>query len=178
MNSLKKEFDSLSGNWIVIVETSAENALKVNQATVKLLNKKGLSGIIISATRPCNNVKENYKKVGIDTNKIFMVCAVCKAQGVAYKDTNKIIHVQNASALTEISIALSKLKNKGGFLLLDSVSSLLIYNNPKNLARFIHSVITKLRLNKTNGVLLFTKEDTNKEIRAEIMQLSDKVIKV
>ncbi|MEK6984246.1 MAG: hypothetical protein AABX33_06755 [Nanoarchaeota archaeon] len=70
-----------------------------------------------------------------------------------------------------------KFKGKGYFFI-DSVSTMLIHNNHQTLARFIHSILVKMRLNNVSGILISIEEETDREIRAELIQMCDKVIKV
>ena len=55
---------------------------------------------------------------------------------------------------------------------------MLIYNQPDIFARFVHSILTEMRINGANGLLISLEGETNKEVSAEIAQLCDKVIKV
>jgi hypothetical protein len=63
-------------------------------------------------------------------------------------------------------------------LFIDSITTMLIHNKPHVFARFIHSVLTKMRLNGTGGLLISLKDKTSREVRAEIAQLCDKVTKM
>lgn len=180
-NKLKQELKDLPENWIVMLETSAENSLKMGIEAVKILTQKGLFAIVLSASRPCSNLLQLYKKNKIDINKIFILCCLCKSGGGPAKDINNVIHLQSVAALTEISVALNEVTKKfkgNSFFFLDSITSMLIHNPPKTLAAFVHSILVKMRLNNVNGILLAIEPETNKEIRAELIQLCDKVIKV
>jgi archaellum biogenesis ATPase FlaH len=64
------------------------------------------------------------------------------------------------------------------FIFIDSINTLLIYNQPNTLAKFIHSILTKMRINNVSGLLISLESETNKEVRAEIAQLCDGIIKV
>ena len=64
------------------------------------------------------------------------------------------------------------------FLFLNSISTMLIHNEPRALGKFIHSILTKIRINKINGILISVEKETASEIRSEIVQLVDKVIKI
>lgn len=55
---------------------------------------------------------------------------------------------------------------------------MLIHNEPYVFARFIHSILTRMRINGIGGLLISISDRTNREIRAEIAQLCDKVIKI
>jgi len=55
---------------------------------------------------------------------------------------------------------------------------MLIHNRPGTFACFMHDILTKMRIHKIGGLLISLKETTNKDMRAEIAQLCDKVIKL
>ena len=64
------------------------------------------------------------------------------------------------------------------FLFIDSITTMLIHNDPHIFARFIHNILTKMRLYGTGGLIISLEEKTNREVKAEIAQLCDKVIKI
>ena len=98
---LKAELEDIPNGWIVMLETSAENALEVNIAVMKILTDKNYTGLIISASRPCRNLLALYEKNSINTKKVMILCAVCKSQGGDAKNTERVIHLERISALTE-----------------------------------------------------------------------------
>lgn len=179
-SKLKKELGNLPEGWIVLVETNVETISDAGLALTKLLIDKSYSGIIISASRPCNNLLELYKNKKINADKIFVIDCVCQGQGIK-KSTSGVLHLDSVSSLTDISIALDNaLQKKTGktFVFVDSILSMLIHNDPHTFAKFIHGILTKIRINKANGLLISVENETNKEVRAEIAQLCDKVIHV
>ena len=178
---LAKELNSLQEGEIFLIETSAEKILKVNLAIVKWLSEKNYTQIILSSSRPCKNLLNLYKKNNIDTSKLIIVCTVCQEKEKNKQENNNVIHLSSSSSLTEISLALNKymesIKDKK-FIFIDSINTMLIHNEPNTLAKFIHSILTKMRTNNVSGLLISLEAETNKEVRAEIAQLCDKVIKV
>ena len=164
---LQQEFEDLPKNWIVMLETSAKNSLNVGIEMLKILIKKGLLAVILSASRPCSNLRQLYAKNNLDLNKIFVLCAVCKPQKNFAKEADNIFHAQSINALTEIYTSLNKItdnfKDNQGFFFIDSISTMLIHNKPRELARFIHSVLIKIRLKNLNGILISLEEETDKE---------------
>ena len=165
----------------MLIETTAENALEMSISAVKILTSKDYTGIILSASRPCKNLLDIYNNSKIDTKKVVVLCAVCRSQGVDAEDSSNVLHLERLSALTQISISINEAINriKGDkFLFIDSVTTMLIHNQPNTFAMFIHTVLTKMRVNGVDGYLISLETETNKEVRAEIAQLCDKVVKV
>jgi len=178
---LAKEFNNLGEGAIVLIETSAEKILEVHLTAVKWLSDKKYTQIVLSTSRPCKNLLDLYKKNNIDTSKIIILCTVCQEKEKNKQENSKVIHISSCASLTEISLSLSKgmesIKDKK-FIFIDSINTMLIHNEPKMLARFIHSILTKMRTNNVSGLLISLEVDTDKEVRAEIAQLCDKIIKV
>jgi len=180
VKKLEEELSKLPEESIVLIETSAEHSFEASMASIKFLADKHDNGIIVSASRPYINLVSNYKKNDIDTKKIFILdCISKKHTEEMYSDS--VMFLENASALTDISLSLGErmqMIDGKKFVLIDSINSMLIHNKPHIFARFMHDILTKMRLHKTGGLLISLGDKTNKEVRSEIAQLCDKVIKV
>jgi len=177
---LDRELKEIPEDYIVLVETSAEKAFEVALAAVKFLTKKNDHGIVVSANRPYVNLLSIYKRNNIETNKVYIIDLISKNQNADIKAEN-VMFVENASSLTGISLSVNKyIKNLNGkkFVFIDSLTTMLIHNEPYVFARFIHSMFTRMRLNGVGGLLISISDRTNREVRAEIAQLCDKVIKI
>jgi hypothetical protein len=64
------------------------------------------------------------------------------------------------------------------FIFIDSITSMLIHNESTSFARFIHGILTKMRISGASGLLISLEKETDNEIRAEIAQLCDKIVRV
>ncbi len=181
IKNLIKELDNCPEGGIFLIETTAENILEVHLAAVKWISKKNYAQIILSASRPCKNLLSLYKKDNINISKLIILCTCCQGKEKNVYEKNKVIHIASCTSLTEIAISLSqsmeKIKDKK-FIFIDSINTLLIHNEPRLLAKFIHSILTKMRINNVSGLLISLEIETNKELRAEIMQLCDKIIEI
>jgi hypothetical protein len=177
-----KEFDDLPAGWIVLLETSAEKALEISLSTIRyLIDKKQYIGIVVSASRPYKNITQLYQQKGIDTNKILIIDCLSKSQSINLEDAGNVLYLDAVSDLTSISLAVkgSMEKIQGNkFVFIDSITSMLIHNEPTVFARFIHGVLTKMRISGTSGLLISLERETDKDIRAEIAQLCDKIVRL
>ena len=177
---LEKNLKNTPEDFIILIETSSENAAEVTLAAVRALTEKNDHGIIISANRPYMNLLNNYERNNINTSKVHILDLISKNQN-ADTSTKNVMFIENASSLTDISLSVSNyIKELNGrkFIFIDSISTMLIHNEPYVFARFIHSVLTRMRINGVGGLLISLTDQTNREVRAEIAQLCDKVIKI
>ena len=178
---LEKELVAVADGSIILMETSAEDATELGIAALKAVADEGFKIIVVSSSRPCTNLLGLYSKGGVDTGKVFLIDTVCKSMMTAPPEADNVLHLENAPALTDISLALTEtldaLKGKK-IIFVDSITSMLIHNKPDVFARFIHSVLTKARLGGIGCLLVSLSDQTDREVRAEIAQLCDKVIKL
>jgi hypothetical protein len=176
----KIDLKCITEGSIILAETTVDNVMELNVSIIKELCDKNYTGIILSASRPYANLSAMYKKNGIDTEGLFFLDCIT-GSGDHSESAANVLYIDNASDLTKILIAINDvlIHVKGNkFLLFDSVPSMLIHNQPMLFARFIHGMLTKLRIQNVGGVLLSFQSDANKDIRAEIAQLCDKVVSV
>lgn len=178
---LREQLRNIPDDYIILIETTPEKAFELGLALVKFFSDKNDSGIIVSANRPYSNLVSVFTKNGIDVSKMFILDCISKSQNADIEADN-VAFMDNVSALTDISLSINeRIRETNGqkkFIFFDSILTMLIHNNPYVFARFVHSVLTMMRLSGVGGVLVSLNEDGNKEIRAEIAQLCDKVIKI
>jgi len=177
---IEEELKKLPEDYVLYLETSPEKAFEVSTAVMKYFSKKKDKGIIISANRPYKNLIDVFKKNNIETSKMIILDGLSKTQH-ADTPTKNVVFIDNLSALTDISLAVDEYINhtkERKFLFIDSLTTMLIHNKPIVLARFVHNILTKMRLNGVGGVIISLKDNSNPDIRADIAQLCDKVLKI
>lgn len=180
LEKFTEELNNCLKGGIVLIETTPSKILEVHLAAVKFLSKKKYTQIILSTTRPCKNLLNLYQENNINTGKLIILSTCCD-ENESGKENNNVIHIKNNSSLLEIAFSLSecmKLIKAKKTIFIDSINTLLIHNEPNTLAKFIHSILTKMRTNNVSGLLISLELEIDKEVRAEIAQLCDKVIKV
>jgi len=184
IKKIQEALDGLPDDYIVFIETSAEDSFEVSTLLVKYFSSKSDKGIVLSANRPYVNLMSIYEKNNIDVSKMFILDCLSKSQH-ADAPADNVAFIENLSALTDISLSIEEHINsvpgkKPGkkFIFFDSLTTMLIHNKPYVLARFIHNIFTKMRLKGIGGVIISLQDSSNRDIKAEIAQLCDKVIKI
>lgn len=180
VKKLKDILKALPEGNIIFLETTADKIFDIGLASVKILTKRNDTGIIISTSRPYSNIVKLYIKNKVDVEKIFFLDCISKNLN-GHKKASNVKFVENLSSLTDISLSISeriKATNGRKFIFFDSINTMLIYNKPHVFARFVHNVLTRMRLNDVGGILISLQDKTNREIKADIAQLCDKVIKI
>lgn len=179
---LEKEINKLPENFIVAFVTDSENYEKINLHILDILLKNKNSGGYITVNRPYKNIIDMLKKNKIDHKNIFFIDCITKSAGGNVSKEKNCVFIDSPDNLTELSIEIhnyiKKTKNEKKFLLIDSLSTLSIHNNPLTLLRFIHYITGKMRIFNLNGVMMSLNEETDHKIISELSQLCDKIIHV
>lgn len=179
--TLLNEIKSLKEGFVIFVEADADKLLNTNMTILKELINNKYNIILVLSSRPCTNLDEIFSKNKIKTDNILILDTVCRSQKSKVPEKENVIHLQSHSDLTNMEISISEALNrlKGNkIVIFESINSMLIHNNPGILAKYIHSILTRVRINNSNCILMSIKNDTNKQIRAELAQLCDKIITI
>jgi len=203
-HELKKEIKSISEmeefigklphNKIVLFLVDSKMYMKRNLSILKILvNQNKFSGIYITVNRPFDSLIQIMKDDFIDTEKIFFIDCITKMVPVTDKISlspkNKLersencIFIPSPSRLTEIGLALSEVlagtenpKNK--FLYLDSLSTLLIYNDLETIVKFVHFLSTRIRLYGIVGIIMCVEKIIEERLFNILSEICDIIVNV
>ena len=174
---IEKELEGLE-DFVVAVISSAENYYSANIAILDyLVNKRKMNGIYITMNKPYFSLVNVLKKNNIDANNLFFIDAISGVVGQESELDNCIV-LRSPVALGELGISVLNLCETGDakFLLLDSLSTMVIYNNVLESVKFSHYIITNLRKYHLAGVIMSLEADTKFSFIKDISMFVDKVI--
>jgi len=190
---LREYIKRLPPNKIVLFLVNAKKYAKINMDILKIIiSEKKFSGIYIAASRPYTTLIKDLKSNEISVNDIFFIDCVTKMvptpQGVRvlYKEkltTKNCLYITSPANLTELGVLLSQaftiIKNYNKkFLFLDSLSTLLIYNDVATIAKFVHFLTTRLRLFGLVGIIMSMEREIDKKLLLTLSELCDYVVEV
>lgn len=169
--------EQITGGKIFLVISPSQEIQKNIDDTVTHLVKKDKTAIAyISFNKPYDTLNKNWKKKKLDLDKILFID--CITTGSAEKKNGKhVIYEMSPNNLTAISLAVNTfLKTATGkkAIIVDSLSTLLIYNELNMVARFTNDLIEKARTSDTKAVIFTTKHD---EMINKVSLFFDKIIK-
>jgi archaellum biogenesis ATPase FlaH len=149
--------------------TTVENLQDKIVHTVKSLNNK--IGIYISLNKTQKSTEEALQKGGIPTEKLFFIDCV-----TTEKVRDDVLHIR-PEQLDMLSDAIKEfIKDIHGekFLIIDALSTLLIYNNENKVAKFVKEV-TDLSSQNDVMVIAFSPKTQGEELLEKIFNFFDKV---
>jgi len=178
---LEAELKQLPEDFIVAVISSPATYAMVNMVIINYLTKKRkMSGVYITMNKPYKSIVKSLERVGIDTKKLFFVDAISGIVGEKKPVAKNCVVLESPAALTELGIVISKTcqaKNPR-FLMMDSLSTVLIYNNQKTTVKFVHFVATQLRKCSWPGIIFSMEKDVEGLVLDSVTQICDKIIRI
>jgi archaellum biogenesis ATPase FlaH len=134
---------------------------------------------VVTVHNPFPVLVRKFQEEGINcSNYRFIDCI--SAKNMAVKDSEQCIYISSPLALTELAIAMEKIRttHQMDLLILDNISSLLVYNNESAVLRFLHAMMTKLRrANVTTICPILEEEGKREEFMADLSLFADAVTK-
>ena len=160
--------------------SQSESYHKVNGIILKeLTNKYKFTGIYVTLNKEHSFLEKNLKKGGTDVSKLYFIDGTSKNN--EKNNTNNCTFISSPQSLTELSLAISAVTESGkfAFLFLDSISTLLVYNDLKTVEKFTNYLINKIRNLKIVGIIItLDDEGESKKLNTIISQFCDAYIKL
>ena len=131
----------------------------------------------ISLNKPYKAMVTTFQSEGLDTDRFHIIDAVTRMAMPNPKAVDNGTYVTSPSALGEIYNAFSNLLEQEDFgaVILDSISTILVYEQPGTVIKFLHMLITKASVKGCHGAFICLKEDTNPQLLRELNMLVDVV---
>lgn len=179
-DEIEKKLSELPESYSVILVAEREGHDITIGNLVRILQKDNMQGLFVTINKSANALLEMLQKKDIKTENLFVVDVISKGKSDQKLESEKISCVDSAQNLTEIEAQVTDFAKEMGqgpkFFILDSVSTLLIYNAEKNVEKFVHGLGERLRTMNFKSVFTITKE-TRPEIMSVLAQFTDRVIK-
>jgi len=178
-NQIKKEFGTLKSNFLVLLNVNAENYFEAVMKSASIMSKRK-KGVYVTVTRPCRFILKEMKKRNINTDNILFLDCISAMAGESGNEFFTCI--ENPAAIEEISMHINSLLNKiesdEKFLLIDSLSTLLIYNSIDSVKEFSMFLTNMLRLKGVDGILVIIEKEAPEDLKQILIAMCDKVIHV
>jgi len=178
LNKLPTEFIALILSTADVYSIAQEIALKV------LVKNKNMCGTYITFNRPYSTLKKSIDDQGLDLSRLFFIDLITESAGGKAERCadNRCFYVSSPKNLTELSIlieqAMLRLPRDKRFVFIDSISTMLVYNDTDTVLRFIHSLSGKMRLLGIAGIIFLLEKESDQKFLAQVSQFCDTVVTI
>jgi KaiC/GvpD/RAD55 family RecA-like ATPase len=151
---------------------------KYIDSTVSLLKSVLEEGkaIYITASRPYDVFSHFLKSNGVDTDKMLFIDCISSITGIPLPGPNvRYIPTPTMLELITIHVDIALNENDVKYVILDSVSSLSIYNPERAVIEFLHYLVSRMRQRKVKTVLINIGENS---VSQSLHMLCDGVLRI
>ncbi|MBR9691052.1 hypothetical protein GOV08_05205 [Candidatus Woesearchaeota archaeon] len=147
---------------------------------VKEISENFRKILFVSLNNLYNPLKRRLEKIGTDLRKFTFIDCVTKTAVPQPQEHDDCIYVSSPSALTEISIAITKtIQNTyPDIIIFDSLSTLLIYEDAMTSGQFVHSLTNKINAFGISAVFTILDAEKEQALIKDLNMILDKVIRV
>ncbi|HVP24603.1 MAG TPA: hypothetical protein VMS81_01320 [Methanomicrobiales archaeon] len=174
-------FDRLDRDKIYLCLSSADRLKENSSSLIRGLLARGYVVIVVTTNQPYSILRKAYEKDGIDLSKLRFIDAITKyAIGEVPSGIPGARFTSSPSDLTQLGIAigdsLKEMSGRKAAILLDSVSTMLIYLPSANLSKFIHFVSSKLKILDMAGIFLAVEDGLDPILLSQLTTFVDQVV--
>lgn len=179
MAGIEKELKEMDGqkSFLFIMEAGKlQNSLNT---LIKSLVAKKMGGAVLCLNKPYKSVKSSLESKKVNTKDILFIDTLSSSR-TELKPKDGAIMISNPSELTSISLAaggFAKSKTENKFIVIDALSTLLIYNNPDAVAKFVR-YMTSLTSSEGIRLMVLTTESQNDRILPKVQPFFDRIARV
>ncbi|GAB7015473.1 hypothetical protein JCM10550A_08390 [Methanogenium cariaci] len=179
MNTITEEKLDEGDSFLVL--SSASKLKENNIRLVREVQDLHYQIIMITFNQPSPILKRTYLKNDIDLDTIIFIDAVSKyALGTLPQDIDRAVFINNPRNLTNLSVAISEmLKEFAGTricVILDSITTMLIYLSSGDISKFTHFMTSKLSILGMSGFFIAVENGLDPTLMTHLSTFTDEVI--
>ncbi|MBN2734460.1 MAG: hypothetical protein JXQ82_06370 [Methanomicrobiaceae archaeon] len=173
--------DDTEESKIVLYLSDPRKIRESNTAVIKEAQDAGYITIVVTTNFPASILEKLYIKSGIKTESVYFIDAITRySMGTDPVSDEHHMNTNNPADLTSLGIAITemmkKLQGNKIFVLMDSISTMLIYLPSVKISQFTHFISTKLRQREESGVLLAVDGGLDPMLLSQMSSFVDEII--
>ena len=183
IDGLKERISNATvGNQSVGIILPGNNYSDLTQALFEYIHSKPEdTWVYVTTTNPYENIVKQFGEPSQGTNIKFIDC-ISRAAGLSKTDSN-CIFIESPAHLEKIILEImdifSNIENSTNkYLVIDSLSSLLIYNDTSLVTEFFTHLTNRTRLSDIHTISLAIEEEVDDRINKVLYLRSNRIIKV
>jgi hypothetical protein len=177
---LKTQLSDVKKSSIVLISMESQQHTEAVSSVLKVfVNDMKMGGIYVSVSKPYEQITKAMELAKVRSSNLFFIDCISHMAGKLPEKAENAVFIENPSSLEEISLYIDKLMVRipePKFILLDSLSSLLIYNNERSVEEFTHLVINKMRLENVGGIIVSIKQKEAEALTNTLIPMCDREI--
>jgi hypothetical protein len=144
-------------------------------------NKNTNRWVYVTITKPYHSIKQQYAEI-IDSSPIRFIDCVSIAAGIAPED-DRCYFLDSPSQLEKLILEIVSFVKQGGtgevsYVVIDSLSSLSLYNDELLVTEFLSHLINSLQLLNTHSISVCIEEEMNDMMMKMLYLKNENILKI
>ncbi len=179
---VEKGLDSLESGSSILLLVESTDYTDIREALLKTLSARNNLVIYITLNKSYDNLKKLTRKLNIREGSIFYIDMISKKEHEDAEKGQDVLFLQSPRCLTDLSIAITEInesvKAENRVIILDSLSTMAIYNTQDTATKFAHFIATEARKWESTVIMFALKHQINTEVKEILSQFCDKIIEI
>lgn len=171
-----------SDEAILLIVTDGAGYNRALRDTAGALARHYDAGVFLTANRPHHALRDLLGQEGIDASKFTFIDCVSSMTGIAPPAEPGVLHIESPTMMEKMAMRADQvLRRSAGrrrFVLLDSLSTLSVYNGANTVAEMAHNLITRLRMQSVGAALILVEKQAGEELLDTVKPLCDNVVRL
>ena len=172
--------DSKDAYSLLIIEPASHHT-SASIELLRYLSAEGYFGLHVTLNTPLETLLETLDNRKIKYSNFVFIDGISNTSDAKKLEGEKYKYIESPRDLVDlvfiIDEEIAKIKTQKKFLVVDSISTLLIYNSPQAIQQFAHTLTGKMRAWKLKGILI-AMDDTDGTALNSISQFCDKTVRI
>ncbi len=169
--------------FVAIAKVDASSYSEANLSIIKyMVNTQKIPGVYVTLNKPYATLVDEFGKESIDKDMVIFIDAITKTSGGKIDKRKDCLFIGSPENLSDISLSMDQavraVPSENKFIFFDSLNTLLLYNSPPTVAKFVHFLSGKMRIWKVMGIIVSLEKESNKELLDELTQFCDITIEL
>ncbi|HTM68513.1 MAG TPA: hypothetical protein VL426_04385 [Candidatus Binatia bacterium] len=169
MPTPREKIARLTGDEYLLMHVFVDEVSRANVDAVLAFQEQGYEGVYVSLSKDYLSVSTALEQAGIELGRLRFVDAVSRMYGIAPVESPEVVYVDGPlsvdALIAAVASSLAGLVGEKRFVLLDSLTTLLLYNSPEATLAFNRTLKELLKKERAAGVIVVAYRDTrNKDL--------------
>lgn len=178
---LLKYFEEKPRKFIAILTVYLKDYTRTTVELMKVLEKQKGKCLYVTVNKTAEDLIKLFSKNKVSSKNIEFIDLITNIAGRSKLKGKNIKYLDSPTDLVGIASVISKKIEKSKeaeFIVLDSISTLILYNKREAVEKFSHSLAGKMRGKNITGVLVMVQSAETKGITERLSQFADEVIEI
>ena len=169
-----------SASVVMLVENISTH-VATRTELLRYLKSNDYEGIYVTLNTPIANLIDILGKASINIENIYFIDGITKTTESEVVESEHCKYLESPRDVVDLSFLidefLNKIKHHKKFVVIDSISTLMVYNSEQAIKQFAHSITGKIKAKNANGIIIAS-DDTDNDALNSIAHFCDKTLKL